>query len=132
MAIHDNFVELMDRLVQKHGRDVSIRRQTGTTAKDPLKPWLGDVAETTDTATKGVFLDNDSRDLLLMLPGQPDQRTTLEREIDRQLMIAAKDLCFEIEIDHVIVDGSVNWQITQVNKIQPGPTLIGYVLRISN
>ncbi len=132
MAIHDNFVDLMDRLIQKNGRAVSIRRQTGTTLKDPSRPHLGSTEDTTDTPTKGVFLDNDSRDLLLMLPGQPDQRTILEREIDRLLMIPGKGLSFEIETEHVIVDGDKVWQITQVNKLQPGPTLVGYFLKVSN
>ncbi len=131
-AIHENFVELMDKLVRKNGRAISIRRQTGTTLKDPANPHLGSTIETTDTPTKGVFLDNDSRDLLLMLPGQPDQRTVLDREIDRLLMIPGKGLNFELDIEATIVDGSKLWQITQVNKIQPGPTLVGYFVRISN
>lgn len=131
-AIHENFVNLMDKLVRKNGRAISIRRQTGTTLKDPANPHLGSTAETTDTPTKGVFLDNDSRDLLLQLPGQPDQRTVLDREIDRQLLIPGKGLNFELDIDATIVDGTKVWQITQVNKIQPGPTLVGYMLRISN
>ncbi len=130
--IHENFVDLMDKLVQKNGRTISIRRQTGTTLKDPANPHLGSTVDTTDTPTKGVFLDNDSRDMLLMLPGQPDQRTILDREIDRVLMIAAKGLSFELEIEHTIVDGDKLWQITQVRKIQPGPTLIGYVVRVSS
>ncbi len=130
--IHENFVVLMDKLVRKNGRVIAIRRQTGTTLKDPANPHLGSTIETTDTTTTGVFLDNDSRDLLLMLPGQPDQRTILDREIDRLLMIPGKGLNFELDIDATIVDGSKLWQIISVNKIQPGPTLVGYFVRISN
>lgn len=131
MAVHDNFVDLMDRLVEANGRDVNLRRQTGTTLKDAANPHLGFVEDTTDTPKKAVFLDNDQRDLLLALPGRPDQLTTAEREIDRLVLVAAKGLAFEITGDVVVVDsdGSL-WEITEVHKLQPGPTLIGYTLKV--
>ncbi len=132
MAIHDNFVALADRLVKKHGRTVSIRRQVGETLKEAGKPWLGTVVDTQDTRTVAVFLDNDSRDMLLMLPGEADQRTTLEREIDRVVFIPAQGLSFDIEIEHQIVDGDKVWEITQVNLIRPGPTKILWKLRVAN
>lgn len=131
MAVHDNFVDLMDRLVVANGRTVNLRRQTGAVLKDPANPHLGYVESTTDTPVSAVFLDNDQRDLLLALPGRPDQLTTAEREIDRLVLIAAKTLAFEITGDILIVDadGSL-WEITEVHKLQPGPTLIGYTLEV--
>lgn len=132
MAIHDNFVDLMDRLVGKNGRAVEIRRQTGSTLKDVSRPELGSVEAFSNTSVKAVFLDNDLRDLLLLIPGAPDQRSIVEREIDRLCMIPGKGLAFEIDVSHTIVDGDKVWEITQVIKIQPGPTLVGYLLQLSN
>lgn len=132
MAIHDSFVALMSRLVQKNGRTVSIRRQTGSTLRDPANPHLGATPDFSDTSTKAVFLDTDLRDLLLMLPGQPDQLTTVAREIDRMVLVPASGLSFELTEDMKIVDNGKVWEITQLAKIQPGPTIVGYVARVSN
>ncbi len=131
-VVHQNFVDLADKLIKKNGRTVFIRRQIGETEKEAGKPWLGTVSDTQDTKTVAAFLDNDSRDLLLMLPGEADQRTTLEREIDRIVFIPVKGLPFDIEIEHQLVDGDKVWEITQVNLIQPGPTKIVWKLRVSN
>lgn len=132
MAVHSNFVDLMDRLVAVNGRPVSVRKQTGSTPKDPTRPELGSVAETTDYSRNAVFLDSDLRDLLLALPGMPDQRTMITREIDRLVLVPAKNLAVDIDLEDRLVDGSVVWEITRVIKIQPGPTLVGYILRVSS
>ncbi len=131
-AMHQNFVDLADRLIKKHGRSVFIRRQVGEVLKEAGKPWLGTVSATEDTKTFAAFLDNDSRDLLLMLPGEADQRTTLEREIDRVVFIAAKGMPFDVENEHQIVDGDKVWEITQVTRVKPGPTLIAWKIRVAN
>ena len=132
MAVHSNFVDLMDRLVAANGRPVFIRKQTGSTPKDPARPELGFIAETTDYARNAVFLDHDLRDLLLALPGMPDQRTLITREIDRLVMVPAKSLAVEIDLEDRVVDGSTLWEITRVVPIKPGPTLVGYILRVSS
>lgn len=132
MAVHSNFVDLMDRLVAANGRPVSIRKQTGSTPKDAARPELGSVVETTDYSRNAVFLDSDLRDLLLALPGMPDQRTMITREIDRLVLVPAKNLTVDIDLEDRLVDGSVVWEITRVIKIQPGPTLVGYILRVSS
>ncbi len=131
-VVHQNFVDLAARLIKKNGRVISIKRQVGTALKDPAKPWLGEEPDFRTTRTPAVFLDNDSRDLLLMLPGEADQRTTLEREIDRVVLIAAKGLSFDIKTEHQIVDGNKTWEITNVVEVKPGPTTIFWKLRVSN
>ncbi len=131
-VVHQNFVDLADRLIKKNGRPVFIRRQVGETLKEFGKPWLGTVPDTQDTKTVAAFLDNDSRDLLLMLPGEADQRTSLEREIDRVVLIPAKGLSFDIEIEHQIVDGDKVWEITQRKLVKPGPTPIFWMIRVAN
>lgn len=131
MAIHSNFVDLMDRLITKHGRAVSIRRQTGETLKDPARPEAGLAPLYTDTPTKAVFLDADKRDLLLSIPGQPDELTKIQRAIDRFVLIAAKNLTFEVGIADQIVDGDRTLEITEVDPLKPGPTLIGFIIQVA-
>ena len=131
MAIHDNFVNLMARLVEKHGRTVVIRRQTGSTLKIAGRPEAGVVPSYSNTNQKVVFLDHDTRDLLLAIPGAADEQTMVTREIDRLVLVPAKALTFELTDDYTIVDGTKVFEITRVVKIQPGPTLVGYIVRVA-
>lgn len=137
MAIHDNYVALMARLCTKHGRDVTVRRDDGATPVDPARPWLGSVPAFTDVPHRVVFLDNDMRDLLILLPGRPDERTAVSREIDRHVLIPRRlpdgaDLPFDVDVAPVVlIDGAKTWQVTNVIKFQPGPTLIGWRARVS-
>lgn len=131
-VVHGNFQDLAVRLINKNGRVVSIRRDLGSTPIDPLKPWLGNTPKTEDKRTKAVFLDNDKRDLLLVLPGAADQQTIVEADLSRRVFVAAKGLSFVITIKDQLVDGDQVWEIKQVNVIGPGPTPVVYVLKVSN
>ena len=136
MAVHESFVALMSRLVEKNGRPVSVRRNIGTSAVEVGKPWLGVTPVNEDTAHTACFLDHDLRSLLILLPDVADERTDIAREIDRLVLLPARladgtDLPYELDISHKLVDGATVWNITRVVKIQPGPRLIGYVVRIA-
>ncbi|MEE8551510.1 MAG: hypothetical protein V3T08_09695 [Gemmatimonadota bacterium] len=131
-VVHGNFQDLAVRLIRKNGRPVSIRRDLGSTPVDPSKPWLGKVSNVQDVPTIAAFLDNDKRDLLLMLPGQADQRTIVEADLGRRVFIAAKGLGFEITIADRLVDGDQVWEIKEVKVIKPGPTPVVFVLKVSN
>lgn len=127
---HQNFVSLMQRLVAKHGRTVYIRRQVGTVPVDATRPELGLQTDSEDTEVSAAFLDADMRDLLLSLPGEPDQQTLITRNINRVVLIPASGLTFELDKSHQIVDGTDVLEITLVAKIKPGPTLIGYAVAV--
>lgn len=132
MAIHENFQNLAVRLISKHGRSVKIVRDLGTEPADADKPWLGNTPITRETSVKAAFLDKDSRDLLLLVPGATDQQTLIEASLYRRVFIAAKGLGFEITVADKIEDGDTVWEIQQVNLIKPGPTPVVYVLKVSN
>lgn len=130
--VHGNFEDLAVRLIAKNGRPVSIRRDTGTVDADVAKPWLGKTAVIQDTATIAVFLDNANKDFLLMIPGAPDQRTLIEAEDYFNVFIAAKGLNLSIQVSDTLVDGSTVWEIKQVRVVQPGPTPVMWMLKVSN
>lgn len=132
MAVHDNFVALAIRLVNKHGRQVFVRRETYTASAS--EPWNKDAGatKTTDYPVKAAFLDDDSRDLLLSIPGQPDQKTTIEKSLDRAVYIPAGSLPIAVTIADTLVDGDRVWEITQVQLIKPGPTPVVWVLKVAN
>ena len=131
-TLHQNFVDLAAKLIGENGRTVSVRRETFVA--DSAQPWKKSegAATTQDYSTKAVFLDDDSRNLLLALPGMADQQTVIERDIDRMVLIPVKGLSIDIETSDSLVDGDKVWEITQVSKQQPGPTAIYWKLRVAN
>lgn len=132
MAIHENFQDLAVRLINANGRYVKILRDLGTELVDVDKPWLGNTPIVRKVTIKAAFLDKDSRDLLLIIPGAVDQRTLVEASLYRRVFIAAKGLGFEITTADTIEDGDTTWEIQQVNLVKPGPTPVVYVLKVSN
>lgn len=130
--MHENFVALAERLISKHGRTVYVRRETYI--EDSVEPWkkTEGSSKTTDYAVKAVFLDEDSRNVMLSIPGRPDQPTTMEGSLDRYVMIPAGALPIDVTIADSIVDGDRVWKITQIQLIQPGATPIVWRLKVEN
>jgi hypothetical protein len=112
--------------------NVFVRRESYTASDS--EPWNKNAGSTSrqDYPVKAAFLDNDSRDLLLSIPGQPDQKTTVERSLDRAVYIPAESLPIDVTIADTIVDGDRVWEITQVQLIKPGPTPVVWVLKVAN
>lgn len=109
MSDHQNLVDMAKRLIDKHGRDITIRRHTGAFT-DALQPSLGKAAGFTDYVRKGVI----STDIGKLLSN------TRVREGDKVVWIAQKGLSIEIELSDQIIDGSVNYKIVEVEQIKPG------------
>ena len=129
--VHKNFQDLAVRLIKKNGRAVFVRRNAEVPI-DVAKPWLGVTASSTDKLTTAVFLDNSSKDLLLMIPGAADQRSIIEAEDFFNVFIAAKTLSIDILISDQIVDGTTVWEIKNVRLIQPGLTPVVWILKVQN
>lgn len=130
-GVHEKFRDLAVRLIAKNGRAVSVRRSLEVPL-DVAKPWLGNTASVLDTATVAAFLDNATRDLLLLIPGVADQRTTVAAEDYFNVFIAAKGLKTDILVSDTLVDGSKVWEIRHVRLIQPGTEPVVWILKVSN
>ncbi len=125
-AVHQNFVDLASRLIRANGRAIKIRRTTKIASQ--AQPWKkAPTPTTTDTATFGAFVDNDSDDLRIALTALARTERSQVQAEGTQVFIPAKGLSIEIGVNDRIVDGDTVWEIKAVNLIAPGPTKIMYV-----
>jgi len=130
MGEYDSAIALAQRLIEKKGRAVSIRRDVGTTPVDAAKPWLGTQPSTSDTTTFAGFFDTRITELLARLaPGRDLERTTLEAE-GTVAFVPASGLAFAIEPEMKLVDGAMVWHITRAEAIRPGADAVLYVLEL--
>ena len=133
MAIHDNFVDLGERLIKKNGRDVTILQTTITPSA--TEPWKTAGTPSTKTANvKAAFFNDKQSDFLAVLTqvaGRGDQEvTSLQGNNIQQVLISAKGLPFAPTIKDQIIDGDVTWEVTSVITEKPGPTVVMYTLEV--
>lgn len=109
-------------VIAEFGRDIILMRPN-TVSADPAQPWRGATDDDTSRVTvRGVFDDFTI-----------EQRAALEdvQEKDRQLIISATGLTETITPTWRIIDDDRVGQIVAVlNRIEPGDTLIAYVLQV--
>lgn len=130
---YDGFVALALRLIQKNGRSVSIRRDTGTTSVEANKPWRGTVASTEETATYAVFDRESAFEQFVRLASgrETPVRSTVQRTGLRAI-IPASGLSFVPVLANKLVDGSDVYEITKIEPIRPGDVPIAYVLELGS
>ena len=127
-VVHQNFVDLAFRLITANGRAIVVRRKDIT--RDVAEPWKIASEALTDTGTVGLFDKGEGTDLLLATRqaiGAPEGARTSVGARVALCYIPAKGLSGEIRAKDVIVDGDDTWEITEVEKIQPGPTTILFI-----
>lgn len=129
---YDSAIALAKRLIDKKGRAVKIRRQTGTALIDPAKPWLGLTPATSETATKAVFtVMRDLEPFVRLASGRETPTRTPTEAGAAVALVPASGLPFEVEIDMLVVDGSIVHEITAVEKLQPGDAPVLYILTLA-
>ena len=119
MTFYSNMLNTADSLISTYGRDVTIRREKNDTEK--ANPWEGYESEVTTYATQAVFMDDVPKN---------DDGTLVKREF-QTCLVPAKGLTFTIELSDKVVDGSDEYEILDIHKVQPGDTLLMYKLRIT-
>ena len=123
--------ETAKRLVQKHGRPISIR-QTTRTPSDPAKPWAATADVDTDTTTYGVFIDENASDLEARVSAVSRIVLAPVEVNGVQVYIAGKGLAVAPTTAMQIVDGDRVLEIKKVGKIAPGTTTILYICKVEN
>ena len=114
MALEDT----AQRLIQKHGRTVSLVRK-GIPA-DAAAPWDADV-DAPPVSLKLVFTETENvqADPTNIQPGSTGA------------LAAGKDVTL-IETGDKIIDGADEWQVKEANPVQPGSTLFIWKLVLAH
>lgn len=121
MAIHDKFAATAERLIAKHGRDMTLY-QLSRSAADSNKPWEGASTGFADSLTGKALLTDYTDD---EVDGEIIRRT------DKKLLFAAKtagmkDLTKFDKLD----DGGSIYSIVRVKLLKPGTTSILYTIQV--
>lgn len=120
-------------LIDRFGRQLTITVNDSTPA-DSTKPWRGDGTNSTSKTVMGVIFpavmeepDNDEVRLAY-------SRTLIHGEVrrgDSQVIISALDTgVIDPNLIDTVIDGGVTWHVIKADKIQPGGTLLAYILFI--
>lgn len=132
----DVYTRLQDtaqRLVKDFGRTIQIS-ESSTTLADPAKPWgsASDVTSTTTYTAYGAFVQEDAGDLTARLSAVSRLVLSPVETEDAQVIVAAKGLGVVPTTAMQLVDGDRTMEIKKVVTVQPGPTVIMYILTVEN
>lgn len=111
------------RLISEYGKSITVKRVNRVFDTD--KPWKKDTSSAaeqpdTDHTVMGVIADFNHREV----DGEIIQTG------DRRLLVAAQGLAFEFDLRDLIVDGSDQWRIVNINTVAPGATTLLYDLQL--
>jgi hypothetical protein len=127
MGAYDSARAFVQRVIQKKGRAITLRRSDPTAALvDVAKPWLGRQQADQDVATYAVFDDVVLADMTTRL-GAGAGTSAVEGE-DAVAFVAAKDLPWEPDQGTRIVDGARTFEVVRVGVVKPGADPILYAL----
>jgi len=109
-----------ERLIDKNGADVTLRKQSRA-LDEPSKPWRGTDATDTTTTVKGVVLGFRKKDI----DGE------IVRRGDRQALVAFNTAGSGIETYDELEDVDSNiWRIVDVEFVKPASIGLLYKLQL--
>lgn len=125
MSDHARFIELAQRLIDKHGRTVTLEVLSSTPA-DANKPWKGAAEPTVASSysVKGVFVPLSSAEAL----GLKITDNELLRGVNETLLVAAT--ADDFRSCNSVSDSSVRHRIKFAEVLAPGDQTILYYFGI--
>jgi hypothetical protein len=132
VGVHDNFVDLAERLISKNGRDITLSL---TTTTPDAQPWKVGSTSVATQVVKAVF-DGDLGDpfaaILTQTAGSGDRETTTLNARESLVLIAAKGLTIVPTPDVQMIDGDQTLEIVSVIPIKPGAQDIMYTVKVKH
>jgi len=138
--LHVRLAATAQRLIEKHGRDVTLYRQERTPGV-AIKPWRGVPASVAPESVMGPIKvavvpvsGSGFGHLIANKPGE------LTKEIAQMALLAADSIAdlttVPAELDprryDTLVDGAHAYQIVSVGMLKPGDTILLYVLALQS
>lgn len=118
MSFYSDLVDIASNLLTEFGKPVTVRQEKSDT--DKTNPWEGKTDDVQTYSTVAVFDKFFSKyfDKALVEKG------------DLFAYVPSKGEGFEIKLKDFIVEGSTKYSIVNLEKIEPGPTNIMYILQL--
>lgn len=122
MSDHAKFVSLAQRLIDKHGRQVSVRTLSSTPT-DGTKPWKNMTGAPTDVSVKAAFVPFRGFEFGSMF-------------IDDELLKRADQVCLiqgsvgDFESATQITDDGISYKIEWARRLKPGDQVIVYAFGV--
>lgn len=111
------------RLLEKHGKDVTIRSRSGTGVRDAAKPWRGSTGNSTVTV-KAVQYPYEVDEM-------PD---AMARRSHTRFIIAENNTAGDSQFAAVVMEEAIDvetlsgiWSVDEVEIIEPGDDRIVYL-----
>lgn len=127
MAVHDWAVNLAKKLIDKHGREVTLVKSSSSEAQSG-KRWRGSDepfsgAEGTTATATAVFIDE----------VETDSEATLVKRGEKSALVAHADLTPIVDISQydALRDGDNTWRIIEIVPLKPGNQDIMYTARLA-
>jgi hypothetical protein len=130
VAVHDKFVALAKRLIEKHGRLVTLRK-ISETPNDTDKPWRGndddtsasdDISITAKTLMKGLFYEDS--------PDNEVRRAVQDAVVAAASAVDTNGAQVDLKGFDQLIDGDIVWKIDKVQEVKPGDLVILWKLRL--
>lgn len=118
MTFYSDLQTVATSLITQFGDTVTVRQEKSDT--DKANPWEGKTDDVQTYTTVAVFDKFNARDI----------DGTLIKKDDLIAYIPSEDEDFEIKIKDFIVKGSTKYSIVNLEKIEPGPTNVMYILQL--
>lgn len=115
---YSSLAALAKRLIEFYGRALTLTKDSATPT-DASKPWRGTTG-VTSTAPIGVVLDFNFKEV----------DGTKIRRGDKQAFIASSSTIEDLRYYDRLVDGTDEWNIINVNTLEPGSLRLLYQLHL--
>jgi hypothetical protein len=117
-AVYFQLASVALRLITKYGRPVTVRFATDAAPSDPAKPWNPGVPGFVDFHTMGVVTPADEAYV----------NGTTVLFTDMQVIVAAKGMPAVPDPKSIVLDGAIQYKVTKVDGIDPGPLPMAYII----
>ncbi|AEP08892.1 hypothetical protein [Micavibrio aeruginosavorus] len=116
---YENMAKTALKQIADKGREITVRRPGEGQVYDPSNDTFT-AATPVDETVKALFTNFSKNDV----DGEKIKRT------DKRVLIAGASLDMAPDTDHKIIDGGVTYNVINTDVVQPGDTVLLYMVQV--
>lgn len=121
MANYPKLAQTAKRLIEKNGREVTLRRE-GTAPSDPAKPWRGGAATVEEVTLRAVILDYSIEESTSDHVKRGDKRAYVAQESATGVNL--------LEFNRLVESNGETWNIVRAEQLVPADVSLMYDLQL--